>query len=215
MKFIIFTLTGLVVFNAIKAGLQQGTELKQTIEQKPQEQKTMTDKLIESLTSAIGKITRPRSLNFANVNKFDDIIRAAAAKHGLPFVVIKGLVATESGFRPDAVPRNSQGKLLSSARGLMQMTKAAAEEVGFDHGRMFEPEQGIMAGAAYLKKQVDRFGLWGGVRAYYEGPGNRSRNSDDISTNDNPTRAAESATYASKVGGYAVAFLADVDTWKG
>jgi soluble lytic murein transglycosylase-like protein len=42
----------------------------------------------------------------------------------------------------------------SSARGLLQMTKGAAEDAGYDHDYMFEPSLNIQAGSAYLALRI-------------------------------------------------------------
>lgn len=148
------------------------------------------------------------SIAFENVNKFDAYIQEASGRYGVPFYLIKAMIAKESSFRHDAVPRDRQGRLITSARGLMQMTVAACQDVGYDHDRMFEPRMNIMAGTAYLARQIQAFkgSVREGVRAYYEGAGNRRRNSDNDPTNDRPERARESATYANKVFAYYMAF---------
>jgi len=151
----------------------------------------------------IGALMLP-SIAFANANTYDDEIKRVSEDFGVPFLIIKGIIATESGFRAGAKARTT------SATGLMQITKAAAQDVGYPHEDMIYPESNISAGTLYLKRMIDKFGLFGGVRAYYSGPGNRARNSDNDPTNDRPERAAESLAYATKVFGYALAFGTDL-----
>lgn len=91
------------------------------------------------------------------------IVRAAAARRGIRPGLLEGLVAQESGWRPDV-------KSEAGAIGPAQLMPATARELGVDP---YDPAQNIEGGAKYLKQQLDRFG--GDERlalaAYNAGPG--------------------------------------------
>lgn len=153
--------------------------------------------------AAVGiTMTALPSIAFANARRWSKEITAASRRHGVPEALIYGVIATESSFNPLAMAKGS------SARGLMQVTKGAAADVGADWNRLSEPVANIEAGTAYLALMLKQFGgdQLQAVRAYYEGAGNRRRHSDDTAANDNPQLMIESAAYANKVMGYAAAF---------
>lgn len=137
-----------------------------------------------------------------NAKRYDPQIRAASARYGVPRALIYGVIAAESSFNPLATGKGS------SARGLMQVTKAAAAEVGADWSKLLDPTANINAGTAYLSRMLRTFGgdELQAIRAYYEGPGARAKHSDADPSNDNPQRMIESAAYANKVVGYAKSF---------
>lgn len=107
----------------------------------------------------------PNVERFDNVDEYNHIIMAKSQLHGVPYVVLKGLISVESGFDPNAKNPNS------SAYGLTQVIKSTAESMGYNHASLNNPEIAIDAGARYLGIQVKKFGLSGGIRAYYTGPG--------------------------------------------
>ncbi|MBN1423472.1 transglycosylase SLT domain-containing protein [Candidatus Fermentibacteria bacterium] len=79
---------------------------------------------------------------------YDDIIRAAAARHDLDWLLLAALIFHESGFDPCRA--SSAG-----AVGLMQVMPATATELGiFDP---WEPRQNIEAGARYFRRMYDSF----------------------------------------------------------
>jgi soluble lytic murein transglycosylase-like protein len=96
------------------------------------------------------------------------IIADAAAEYGVDRDIIAGIIRVESGG-----DRSAQSSS-SSARGLMQLTRAAASDVGADYNALFDPETNVRAGAAYLALLRSRYGFNDAdmVRAYYAGPGN-------------------------------------------
>lgn len=142
------------------------------------------------------------SIAFANARRWDAEIAAASARHGVPRALIYGVIAAESSFNPLARAKDS------TARGLMQVTKAAAADVGANWNLLNEPARNIEAGTKYLGMLLRQFGgdELQAVRAYYEGPGNRRKHSNDTAADDNPRLMEESAAYANKVIGYATAF---------
>lgn len=92
---------------------------------------------------------------------------AAAEKHDLDPYLLKSMVATESGFDPEAVSD-------SGAVGLMQLMPETAEEYGYDAAQW---EQNVLAGSRYLRVLVDRYknNIRLALAAYNAGPGNVSR----------------------------------------
>ena len=92
------------------------------------------------------------------------IIRKAAAKYGLPESLISSVIRTESAFQAHAVsPKGAQGA--------MQIMPQTQEELGLTDP--YDPEANVMAGCAYLRKQLDRFGtLELALAAYNAGPSN-------------------------------------------
>lgn len=83
---------------------------------------------------------------------YDDLIAAAAAKHGVDPALIRAVIQHESGGDPT---RLGDGGL---AVGLMQMHMSAALDVGVAWKDLKgNPALQIDAGTAYLKKLIDQF----------------------------------------------------------
>jgi soluble lytic murein transglycosylase-like protein len=95
---------------------------------------------------------------------YDAQIQAAAQANGIDPSLLKGLVAQESGFNPNA--RSGAG-----AVGLTQLMPGTAAGLGVTNP--LDPVQSLNGGAKYLRQQLDRFG--GDPRlalaAYNAGPG--------------------------------------------
>lgn len=97
----------------------------------------------------------------------------AAETYGVPPAIFTNLIKTESGGRQ----YNADGSVLTgpptrfgSAIGLTQLLPGTAKDLGVDPT---DPEQNLMGGAAYLRKQFDRFGNWEqALQAYNTGPEN-------------------------------------------
>jgi len=94
---------------------------------------------------------------------FDDHIRNAAERHGLPVSLLKAVMAVESNFNPRAVSEKG-------ASGLMQLMPATARDMSVDD--IFDPAQNIDGGARYLRYLHDQFGndLQKVLAAYNAGP---------------------------------------------
>ena len=96
--------------------------------------------------------------------KWKAIIRKAARTHDLPESLIAAVIRTESAFTANAVSPKG-------ARGAMQIMPQTQKELGLKDP--YDAEANVMAGSAYLRKQLDRFGsLELALAAYNAGPGN-------------------------------------------
>jgi len=87
----------------------------------------------------------------------------AADKYGLPRLLVRSVMAAESGFQLDAVSPKG-------AIGLMQLMPATAQDLGVDP---HDPAQNVDAGVRYLRDLLNRYdgGLWRALAAYNAGPG--------------------------------------------
>ncbi len=92
------------------------------------------------------------------------IIEKAAKIHGLPESLIASVIRTESAFQAHA--RSPKG-----AQGAMQIMPGTQRELGLTDP--YDAEANVMAGCAYLRRQLDRFGsLELALAAYNAGPSN-------------------------------------------
>jgi soluble lytic murein transglycosylase-like protein len=93
---------------------------------------------------------------------YDRAVRAAAEAHGLDPKLLHALVVVESGYRPTAVSA-------AGAAGLTQLMAPTAADLGV--ADRFDPEASLAGGAAYLARQVRRFGdLRLALAAFNAGP---------------------------------------------
>jgi soluble lytic murein transglycosylase-like protein len=76
------------------------------------------------------------------------LVRAAAARAGLPAAFVESVAKTESGFDPAAVSPKG-------AVGVMQLMPATAKALGADAN---DPEQNIDAGARLLRELLIKYG---------------------------------------------------------
>jgi hypothetical protein len=94
-------------------------------------------------------------------------IDEAAARFDLPAARLRAVIAAESGGDPNAV--SAKGAI-----GLMQLMPDTWREIrdrlalGQDP---FDARENVLAGAFYLRRLQERFGLDGGLAAYNAGPG--------------------------------------------
>jgi soluble lytic murein transglycosylase-like protein len=78
------------------------------------------------------------------------LIRDAAVRHSLSPSLVEAVARVESGFNSAAV--SSEG-----ARGLLQVLPETARRFGVEAGQLFDPEQNLAAGTAYLAWLLDRY----------------------------------------------------------
>lgn len=97
------------------------------------------------------------------LNTWDDYLYQASVTHSIPFALLKAICAAESGMNPTVVSK-------AGAIGLMQLMPNTAKYLKVDP---WEPQQNIDGGAAYIRKQIDRFGTYElALAAYNAGPAN-------------------------------------------
>lgn len=77
-------------------------------------------------------------------DRYDDLILKYARRYRLDARFLKSIMAAESEFDPKA-------KSPAGAKGLMQVMPLTAEGVGVPPGKLYDPEMGIKAGAAYIQ----------------------------------------------------------------
>ena len=113
-------------------------------------------------------------------NDFDDLVQAASVQYGVPVQVIKGLIATESGFNAAASKGESGGRV---SAGLCQLLLGTAQGLGYtgplgspgDLSGLYDPETNIDLGVQYLGQQYARAGNWWGAYSAYNGGWNPAR----------------------------------------
>ena len=107
-------------------------------------------------------VPMPRLDRIANLDAYDTQFLSAAAENGVPAELLKAVCVAESRMNPGAVSP-------AGARGLMQIVPSTARHLGVTDP--FDPDQSIAGGAAYLAKQVGRFGTYSlAVATYNAGP---------------------------------------------
>ena len=91
-----------------------------------------------------GRVTAGSALS-----PYDEIIKPLAKENAMDWRLVVAQMYQESKFDPNA-------KSFAGARGLMQLMPRTAKELGFEN--LFEPENGIAAGVAYMHWLSKRFG---------------------------------------------------------
>lgn len=90
-------------------------------------------------------------------SRYDDLVRQAAARYGMPPELIKAVIWRESRFHPGKTGQHGE-------RGLMQITEAAASDWAraekietFVPTDLFDPKVNIEAGAWYLQNALNHW----------------------------------------------------------
>jgi soluble lytic murein transglycosylase-like protein len=93
----------------------------------------------------------------------DRYVQANALASGVDPKLVEAIIASESGFDPNATSR-------TGARGLMQLMPRTAASLRVVDS--YDPEQNVRGGIRYLRALLDRFGdVQLAVAAYNAGPG--------------------------------------------
>lgn len=89
-------------------------------------------------------------------DSFDELIGPVALKYGVPVGLIKGVIAQESAFKPDAVREEPQ--IGDRSRGLMQLLERTARALGFDGdpARLFDPALNVELGTRLLAANLQQ-----------------------------------------------------------
>lgn len=117
---------------------------------------------------------------WAHEDDFDDLVQAASVQYGVALPVIKGLIATESGFDASASKAESGGRV---SAGLCQLLLGTAQGLGYtgplgspsDLSGLYDPETNIDLGVQYLLQQYNLAGNWWGAYSAYNGGWNPAR----------------------------------------
>ena len=98
-------------------------------------------------------------------HKYEKELQLASQETGIPIDALASIMAQESNGNHTATSHKG-------AQGLMQLMPATAKELGVTDP--FDPQQNILAGAKYLKQNLDRYNgdLSLALAAYNAGPGN-------------------------------------------
>jgi soluble lytic murein transglycosylase-like protein len=84
----------------------------------------------------------------ASVQRFKQIIDAAAQMHGVDSALVHAVISAESGYNPAALSK-------AGARGLMQLMPATAERYGVRN--IMDPTENIQGGVKYLRDLLQMF----------------------------------------------------------
>ena len=95
-----------------------------------------------------GWARRLGSIDRTRYQRYDQIIRAAARRHGIDTALVKAVIRAESDFVPHALsPKGAQG--------LMQLMPATARL--HNVWRVWEPTQNVEGGVRHLRQLLDRY----------------------------------------------------------
>lgn len=110
-------------------------------------------------------VLRKKRLGPERYHLFDELIKAASQRHGVPVQFIRSVIKVESDFQPYV--RSGAG-----AMGLMQIMPATADRCGIV-GSPFEPTANINCGVSLLSNLIQRYhgDLRLALYAYNAGPG--------------------------------------------
>jgi len=97
---------------------------------------------------------------FKNEDNFDWAIREITTELDIPFHLVKGMIALESGFNPKAY--RYEKHIDDASRGLMQILLRTARAVGFkgEKEALFKPHTNIFYGVKHLKNLYSRYKDW-------------------------------------------------------
>lgn len=114
-----------------------------------------------------GVLAGPAVAACPGATSLDEPVERASARFAIPQALIRAVIAVESGGRVYAV--SSMG-----AMGLMQLMPETWAELRLRYALgadPFDPCDNVLAGTAYLREMLDRYGDPGFLAAYNAGPG--------------------------------------------
>jgi soluble lytic murein transglycosylase-like protein len=121
-----------------------------------------SDRRYSRITVLRSLATRSRADHITPVRSYDDLIKLASRRHGVPAALVKAVIHAESAFNPRAVSPKG-------AMGLMQLMPATAQQMGV--AKPFRASQNVQGGTRYLRSLHDRYGSWTNtLAAYNAGP---------------------------------------------
>lgn len=116
---------------------------------------------------SVPALSEPAQTAVVNANiDYGSIVSAAAERFAIPAAWIRAVIDVESHGDPRALSPKG-------AIGLMQIMPKTYEELRSRYALgadPYDPQDNIMAGAAYLRELHDRFGVTGFLAAYNAGP---------------------------------------------
>ncbi|MGY8685898.1 lytic transglycosylase domain-containing protein [Bradyrhizobium sp. UFLA05-153] len=123
---------------------------------------------VESTSQATGEsLPAVPSLKILPIVQYAPFVSKASRRFAIPEHWIRTVVKVESGGNAQAVsPRGALGLMQIMPSTWIELS--VRYELGLDP---FDPRDNILAGAAYLRKMLDRFGSEGFLAAYNVGPG--------------------------------------------
>ena len=81
---------------------------------------------------------------------YQRVIRRVSREQGVSPLMVTAVIAVESSFKPNAVSNKG-------AKGLMQLMPDTARRFGVDPDDLFDPNENLRAGCAYLRWLAERF----------------------------------------------------------
>jgi soluble lytic murein transglycosylase-like protein len=121
---------------------------------------------VTAATNTVTSITTSIQAGASTIkHNYEDIVKRASEKYGVPEKLISSIIKHESNF-------NNAVKSSAGAVGLMQLMPVTAKYVGVSDRT--DPEQNIMGGTKYLSMMLDKYDgdLKLALAAYNAGPGN-------------------------------------------
>jgi len=121
-----------------------------------------SDRRYSRITVLRSLATRSTARYITPIRTYDDLIKRASRRHGVPAALVKAVIHAESAFNPQAVSPKG-------AMGLMQLMPATAQQLGV--AKPFHASQNVQGGTRYLRSLHERYGNWTHtLAAYNAGP---------------------------------------------